>query len=165
MSESFNARVDGLPGFVGAMMAAPQTLSREMFTAARRISKRGEALSQKYVKRDTGHTAGTIYSEAKQIGDSVQAVWGASASNARTMDEGRKAGSKMPPQGALLPWMTAHDIPESAEFAVRRKIARDGIPAHPFVSRAHKEMKAAGVYVKEFGDAIKRTLAKIRGAA
>lgn len=163
MSDNFHVDIPKLPGFLAAMTKAPQTLRAELFTAARRISFRGSGLSQKYVKRDTANLAGTIFERPSQVGDSVTAMWGASASYALPVDQGRKPGSKMPPQGALLPWMAAHGIPESSEFAVRAKIARDGIPAHPFVSRAHKEMKAARFYAKEFGDAIKRTLATIRG--
>ncbi len=163
MSDNFHVDMQGLPGFLTAMKGAPQTLRAEMLVAARRISFRGSGLSHKYVKRDTGNLAGSIFERATQTGDGVTAMWGASASYALPVDEGRKPGSKMPPQGALLPWMSAHGIPESAEFVVRRKIAERGIPPAPFVTRAHKEMKAARFYAKEFGDAIKRTIAKIRG--
>jgi hypothetical protein len=164
MSDQFHVDIPKMRGFLEAMNKAPQTLRTELFTAVRRISFRGSGLSTAYLDRhDTGHLAGTIFAKPSQTGETVTAMYGASAAYALPVDQGRKAGSKMPPQGALLPWMTAHGIPASAEFAVRKKIARDGIPAHPFVSKAHKELKSTRFYAKEFGDAIKRTLAVIRG--
>lgn len=47
---------------------------------------------------------------------------------AAVIEFGRTPGRKMPPRGALLGWMRRHGIPDDAEFLVRRKIARDGIP-------------------------------------
>lgn len=161
--ESFKVDVANLPGFKAAMQQAPRTLQTEMLTAARRIGKRGHALAAVYVKRDTGATAASIYDAAGLAGDGVFATFGASSEAAIHVEKGRRAGAPMPPQGALLPWMAAHGIPESSEYVVRRSIARRGIPPHPFVGRAHKEMQRAGFYRKEFSEAIRRALAKIRG--
>ena len=163
MSESFDARVENLSGFTAALRQAPRTLQTEMLTAARRIGKRGNALSQTYVKRDTGATAASIFDQAGTAGDGVFALFGASSDAAIFVEKGRRPGAPMPPQGALLPWMAAHGIPESSEYVVRRAIARRGIKPRPFVSRAHKEMQRAGFYRKEFSEAIRRTLAKIGG--
>lgn len=52
---------------------------------------------------------------------------------ARTVEGGRAAGSKMPPPGALLPWLGRKGKPPEAEFPIGAKIAREGIPAAPFV--------------------------------
>lgn len=49
-----------------------------------------------------------------------------------TLEHGRRPGSRMPPPGALLGWLSRHGIPESAEFPIRRKIARDGMSGQPF---------------------------------
>lgn len=48
------------------------------------------------------------------------------------IERGRRPGSAMPPQGALLPWMARHGIPEEAEFPIRRKIAEEGMQGQPF---------------------------------
>lgn len=163
MSDSFKVDIPALPGFTAAMRQAPRTVQTEMLTAARRIGKRGHALSAAYVKRDTGETAGSIYDEAHAAGDGVVAIFGASSKAAIFVEKGRRPGAPMPPEGVLLPWMAAHGISESAEFVVRRSIAQKGIKPAPFVGRAHNEMKRAGFYRKELGDAVRRALARIRG--
>lgn len=54
----------------------------------------------------------------------------------KVIEFGRRPGAKMPPQGVLLPWMARHGIPASAEFLVRRKIGRDGLPAQLIFQKA-----------------------------
>lgn len=51
---------------------------------------------------------------------------------------GRRPGAKMPPKGALLPWMAIRGIPEEAEFPIRRKIGEEGYRGqpHPFIDPA-----------------------------
>lgn len=51
---------------------------------------------------------------------------------ALTIENGRRPGSKMPPPGALLGWMSRHNIPAEAEFVVRRAIGRNGLRGQPF---------------------------------
>lgn len=164
MSEPFSAHVENMAGFTAAMQQAPKTLDEEMLTASRRIGARGEALSKAYLtKHDTGNALNSIFGVGERVAGGVQATFGATAEYAWNIDKGRKAGGKLPPREPTLPWILSHGIPESAEFAVRRKIARDGIPPAPFVTKAHAELKRSRFYHKEFGDAIKRTLARIRG--
>lgn len=45
----------------------------------------------------------------------------------------RRPEMPMPPKGSLLGWMNRHGIPAEAEFVIRRAIARDGIPARPYL--------------------------------
>lgn len=67
----------------------------------------------------------------------------AHAAQAAAIEFGRQAGSRMPPQGVLLPWMERHGIPAEAEFVVRRAIATRGWPPFPFAAPALDQQRAA----------------------
>jgi hypothetical protein len=62
-----------------------------------------------------GRVSGTVYSTASDV-------------LVRTVEEGRRAGAKMPPAGRLLGWMLRKGIPAEKEFVVRRGIGERGIP-------------------------------------
>lgn len=53
----------------------------------------------------------------------------------RYINDGRPPRSKLPPSGALINsgWMKARGIPESAEFVIRRAIAKKGIKPYPVI--------------------------------
>lgn len=55
------------------------------------------------------------------------------------MDQGRRAGGRMPPKGALLGWMRRHGIAPELEFVVRRGIARRGIRGRFFYAKAEEK--------------------------
>lgn len=86
--------------------------------------------------RDTGALAASITWDTWGTPNNV---WGRVFSPlpyALAMEYGRKPGGPMPPKGELLRWMARHDIPESAEDAIRRKIAIKGIAPRPFLRPA-----------------------------
>lgn len=161
----FDISMPELPGFEAALRGAPKVLEAETLTAVRRIALRGEALSKTYAPVGLAHggsTRNSIWAKGRRSGSGFEAIWGASAEHAIFVEEGRGAGKPMPPKGVLLPFMAAAGIPEEAEFAVRRKIGRDGIAARPFVGKAFDEIKH-GFAMTELKAAIARTLAKIGG--
>lgn len=45
------------------------------------------------------------------------------------LEYGRRAGARMPPQVDIEEWMAAVGIEQSAQFVIRRAIARRGLPA------------------------------------
>jgi hypothetical protein len=49
------------------------------------------------------------------------------------IEQGRPAGSKLPPQGVLIDWMQARGIPLDKEFAIRKSIAENGIAPVPII--------------------------------
>lgn len=67
----------------------------------------------------------------------------AHAAQAAAIEYGRAAGSRMPPSGALLPWMERHGIAPELEFVVRRAIAERGWRPFPFAGPALSEQRAA----------------------
>lgn len=156
---SFHVEMPELPGFVTALRSAPQHMKTELMTAGRRISLRGEQISKANAAVATGHMRGTVYAKTEGGAGGVSAIWGASAEYARPVDQGRRAGAKMPPKGALLGW---GGVTEENEFVIRRAIGRKGIRPRPFVTKAFNEIKN-GFAQKEFSEAIKRVLAKIGG--
>jgi hypothetical protein len=48
----------------------------------------------------------------------------------------------MPPAGALIGWMTRHGMDTRMEFALRRAIARRGIPEKRFLRGALEQNRA-----------------------
>lgn len=85
---------------------------------------------------DTGATFQNIVpTEPRVTGKTVTGTVRAGGS-AANIEYGRQAGRAMPPRGALLDWLARHSIPVHAEFAVRRAIARRGIPPRPFMAPA-----------------------------
>ena len=54
---------------------------------------------------------------------------------AEYIDQGRRAGSAMPPTTAIQEWATTRGIPNdlNTAFAIAVAIGRDGIPARPFI--------------------------------
>ena len=58
------------------------------------------------------------------------------------IENGRRAGAKMPPVEPIVRWAKKHGIPtdNSTIFLIRRAIARDGISARPIMEFAFKEI-------------------------
>lgn len=159
MADSFRIIMPDLPRWRAALLAAPVRLHQEVFTAARRISFRGSGLSTQYAPVWQGNLHNTIYQSATQSGDGVAAIWGASAGYAAAVDFGSRP--HFPPVDAVAAWAEAHGIDP---FVLARSISRKGTKAHPFVSRAYKELTtAAGFAHSEIVAAIKRTLASLAG--
>lgn len=154
----FSVEWPDLPAFEAAFRAAPETLRSELTTAARTIETRGASLSTTYAPIWTGDVTNRIYGKVEQSGDTTSAIWGSTSDHALFADRGRRPG-KMPPKGALIGW---RGVTEENEFVIRRAIGRHGTKGKPFVTRAFTELKG-GFALKEIGDAIKRTLAKLGG--
>lgn len=53
-----------------------------------------------------------------------------------------KRGNGFPPPGALLDWMNRHGIPESAEYAIRKKIFEEGTKPQPALIPSFEEEKS-----------------------
>lgn len=69
------------------------------------------------------------------------ATVGSNLRYAAVVEKGRTAGKPMPPAGVLLGWMSRHNIPASAEYAIRLKISRKGIKAKPYLLPALQSTK------------------------
>lgn len=73
------------------------------------------------------------------------------------VENGRRAGAKMPPRGALLPWMARHGWDEADEYILLRSIARKGIKGRPYMEPAFRVMEF------EIDDAMDRLGVRVAG--
>jgi hypothetical protein len=98
---------------------------------------------RRFSPKDTGAFQKSVVYRTSARGDALEGrVFSTGpAVLASVIEEGRRPGAKMPPAGALLPWMARHGIPDDREFLVRRKIARDGLPAHRPFARAFQKSR------------------------
>ena len=74
------------------------------------------------------------------------------------IEEGRPAGSKLPPPLVLRDWMAARGIPESKEFAIRKSIAQKGIAPVPIQEMAFKAIEKE--FVAQTANAILQDLSQ-----
>lgn len=161
MSESITITHTDLDAYARAMKAAPVAHKRNLIAAVNRITTEGEARAKKYVPTDTHHLQRSITMvPAHDAGGAIRGAWGTNLPYAQVVEEGRSAGSAMPPSGALLGWMGRHGIPDTMEFVVRRAIGRKGIPAKRYMARSRSEIKPLAR--RELQAAIAKTLAGIR---
>lgn len=64
----------------------------------------------------------------------------ADADYARWVHDGRRAGSRMPPRGAIADWARLHGIPASAVYPIQLAIATRGIEPRPFLLEALRDV-------------------------
>jgi hypothetical protein len=84
---------------------------------------------------DTGGTLESIQAEITGRRGRLTLVVGPDADHAviaATLETGRTPGSKLPPIGALLPWMARHNIPSEDEYPIIHAIAKYGLAGQPF---------------------------------
>lgn len=150
--------------YARAMKAAPQRLTKELTTAVTRITVEGQGRSRRHMQghNDTGRLTNSLAVEpTRAMGTQIRGTWGTNVDYAPPVEEGRAAGSAMPPPGALTGWLQRHGIDPTFEFVVARAIARRGIPAVHFMKKAREEVKP--IAKREIRAAVQRTLAGIRG--
>lgn len=113
-----------------------QTDTREAFNeAGADVVKNARRWIEKWKKVDTGAYRDSLFAEVTERRGKMTLTVGPPERLdilGSTLEFGRKPGSRMPPQGALLPWMARHGIEDSAEFVIRRAIARNGMRGQPF---------------------------------
>lgn len=165
MSDDFRVDVSQLVTLSKRYAGAGPIIEDELVNAGARSMLAVEGLAKKYVKRDTATLQRSITSEAKPYAGGVRATAGTNVPYARSVEEGRRPGGRMPPRGILIAsgWLRRHNLPDSAEFPILRAIARRGIPAAPFLGRAFTELKPQ--IAKEFQAVPGRVFVRLRGAS
>lgn len=158
---SFSVEIPELPPFAARLRGAQSVLRSELTTAMRRIVIAGQTLSRGLAPVDTGRLRDSITGRVTAVGGDVRGSWGTSLPYAEAVEEGRRAGAPMPPQGALLGWMGRHGIEASLEFVVRRAIGRRGTKARWFLRDAKE--RVAPVVERELSAGLGRALDRIGG--
>lgn len=123
-------------------VAAVEPATRRAFeSAGGRLVKRQRENLTKHGKVDRGESGGLLGAITFKIAGrrgQMTLIAGPTAENnefadqARTIEGGRAPGSKMPPPGALIPWMQRKGIPEELEWRIGRQIADIGMWGQPF---------------------------------
>jgi phage gpG-like protein len=111
---------------------------------------------------DTGRLRNSIAHEVTASGQSVTGRTGTNVQYGPVVEYGRAAGSAMPPAGALSGWMSRHGIEASAEFAIRRSIARRGIRKRPYLKPALDKNRAA--ISREMDTILRKIAERLAGA-
>lgn len=153
-------------GFIRSCANAERIFAEEMTTAVRTASLRGEAESKAIVRNKGRIDTSALINGIGQLpirrsGRGVAGGWAASAEHSLVNEKGRRPGRPMPPVGALLPWMARHGIPAEAEFVVRRKIGRDGIPGIWFMRDGRAKVRP--LFRREVAAATRRAIRRIAG--
>lgn len=165
MTDHFSVDVSQLVTLSKRYAAAGPIIQDELVSAGERSMLAVEGRAKKYVKRDTATLQRSLTSEAKPYAGGVRATAGTNVPYAETVEKGRRPGAPMPPQGVLISsgWLRRHGLPDKAEFAIRRAIARRGIPAAPFLTRAFDELKPE--IAKEIQAVPGRVFVRLRSAS
>lgn len=156
---SFIINASGLREIGPKYQAASRLVTTELVTSMRRVTFRVEGKAKQRVRRDTSTLARSLTSEVRGGTSEVRGLVGSNLPYAKVVEEGRRAGAPMPPQGALLGWMRRKGIDAEAEFVVRRGIARRGIPARPYLRPAFRETIPEAN--REFAQIPRRVLAQL----
>lgn len=133
----------------------PEIVDEPLRGLVRDVALVVERAAREGMPKDTSEGARSI---AAQI-NGLEARVSSPLAHVTVMDQGRRAGAAMPPQGALLGWMRRHGIPAEAEYVVRRGIARRGIKGRFFYRKAEAKGRDA------IPGAVRKFLAEVRRRA
>jgi hypothetical protein len=161
MASDVSVNTSAFKAYSVAMKKAPSVLKRETIVGVNRVTTAGEAAQKRGVKTDTHNLQRSItMAPARDVGGAIRGVWGTNVPYARPENDGRSAGSAMPPAGVLLGWMARHGIDERFEFVIRRAIGQRGIVGSRAREKSVAEVKP--MLARELRAAVKRTMATIR---
>lgn len=104
---------------------------------------------------------GISYTQSKQYGASITFI--NRAAHAVYVEYGRRAGARMPPVSALIPWvMKKFGVPykraRGIAFAVAKKIARRGIKARKIMTNENYKRHLDATYTKACRQVLKESV-------
>ena len=146
---AITVQVEGLDKLTAKLNAAPAAVASETRTAMQASLLLFEGTARQKAPQDTRRLAGSITSKIEGSGGNLTGRVGPSVAYGIVMERGRRAGTRMPPPGALRAWAGRHGIPESALWRLARAIGRRGIKARPFLQPAYDQHKATVVKLFE----------------
>lgn len=140
----------------------PGAVVRQSVPPMHRVVLGNERAAKQNARVDRGEFRQSITSTVEVTPTSVIGRWGSNKRHAKPNEFGRLPG-KMPPKGVLVRsgWLRRHRIPDWAEFAVLRAIAKRGIKANPAIRRPHAELRAR--IAREFGGLARSIRAELVG--
>lgn len=117
---------------------APRIVAEEQYRGMARAVLPIEARAKAEAPWDTGHLRRSLTHRIERGQFFVTGIVGTNVLYARVVEEGRAAGTHMPPGGVLLGWMRRKGIDETLEYPLRRVIGRHGTKAQPYLIPAFK---------------------------
>lgn len=139
---------DDINEMVNRLNRAPEVMATELRRAMQASLLLVEADARSNASRDTGRLAGSISSSIQGDGLQLVGTVGPSVQYGRFVEFGRRAGARMPPVNALIPWVQRHfhaprervtaTTLRSEAYALARSIARRGIPPQPYLQPAYE---------------------------
>ena len=133
-----------------------QSLNEQVYFSIRQMSQaasasmRGLLTSQLHKPLNSNGIISQLGIEVKKVGSDEVVASTHLPSYAYWVEHGRGPG-KMPPMGVLRNWMKIKGIDEAAEYPIRRKIAKEGTPARPFLSPLENMVKNIEAMAKGMG--------------
>lgn len=127
-----------LDAFAARLGTSPAVVRDEVSGMVGRLLYAGQATAVQATPVDTGalRQSWTVLPVSQGTGGQIEGVLANSRDYAPAVNEGRRPGAPMPPPGVLLPWLKRHGIEATAEYPIRRAIARRGIPGRQMTQKA-----------------------------
>jgi len=78
------------------------------------------------------------------------------------VEGGRRAGARMPPREAILPWVLRKGLPASAAWPIARAIARRGIKPRRVITQPTFQRRARSILAKHVNAAMQKAHRRAR---
>lgn len=144
-ANTFTVDVAPLERFAHGLLAAGPLFDTELLVTTQPLATDVADLAGEYAPEASKRLKDTIASDVHPAGagvvEAVISAGGDDAPYALVVEKGRGANKPMPPPGSLDEWLQIVGIDPRADFPIRRKIGIEGIPPHPFLTRAFDELR------------------------
>lgn len=157
MSE-YRIEMQGYEKTVEGMDKCTKALDKKLREVVKETARKIERKQKELAPMDMGQLRASI--RAEYSGDGLSAEIGPEDTvQARTMEFGRKPGSKMPPPELLAGWAKRHGM-EGAEYVIARSIAKKGIRPKRFIQLSGDAY--LGEFVEDIANAVAEASSEVK---
>lgn len=139
MAVSISIKIPNLDSWIRKL--SPSMFDKGMQDLIEKATRLAEREAKAGMIRDTSATANGMQSEVQGLSGRVYS----DMMSAVVMDQGRRAGAKMPPPNALAGWASRHGFATDPGtlFVLARSIGRRGRPGRFFMQKAADKVRRA----------------------